>query len=34
MHRVTHLGKAASETTTFGWMWPVKHLIQSDYRIL
>ena len=26
--------KAASETTTFDWVWSVVHLVQSDCRIL
>ena len=29
-----HQRKAVFETTTFGWVWPVVPLIQSDYRIL
>ena len=24
----------ASKTTTFGWVWPVKHIAQLDCRIL
>ena len=30
MHGVSHQGKVLSETTTFGWVWPVLYLIQSD----
>ena len=27
-------GKVASETNTFGWVWPVEPLLQSDCKIL
>ena len=27
LHGDIHEGKAASETTTFGWAWPVKPLV-------
>ena len=31
---VCHQGKAVYEITTFGWVWPVKSLAHSDFRIL
>ena len=34
LHEDIHQGKAASETTTFGWAWPVKPLVQSVCRSL
>ena len=34
LHGACHQGKVAYETTTFGWVWPVKSLAQSDFRIL
>ena len=32
LHGNNHQGNLASETTTFGWVWPVVPLIQSDCR--
>ena len=34
LHADNHKGKVACETTSFGWVWPVVLLIQSDCRIL
>ena len=34
LHGINHQRKVASESNTFGWMWPDVLLIQSDYRIL
>ena len=29
-----HQGKTASEATTFGWMFPFVHLVQSNCKVL
>ena len=34
LHEDGHQEKAASGTTTFGWVWSGVPLIKSDYRIL
>ena len=34
MNEVCQQRKVAPEATTFGWVWQVKYLIQSDCRIL
>ena len=34
MHAVSHQGKVAFETTTFGCVWSDKLLVKLDYRIL
>ena len=33
LHEDYHQRKVTSETTTFGWVWPVVLLLQSDCRI-
>ena len=34
LHGDNHQERVGSETATFGWVWPVVSLVQSDCRIL
>ena len=34
LHRDNHKGKVESETTFFGWVWPVVPFIQGNFRII
>ena len=34
MHGVNHQEKVVYDTIIFGWVWPVKHLVKSYYKIL